>query len=67
MPNSGKTLLNRLIRTMLAVITISLLLGGLIAAGESGDGRILLYGAISATVLGISVSAGSSRQSETPL
>ena len=65
MPAPAEILQSRIIRTTLAVITIPLIFGGLIAAGESGDGRILLYGAISAAVLGASMSAGA--RSQTPL
>jgi hypothetical protein len=53
--------MNRFVRTLLTVITIPLLFGGLIAAGESGDARVLLCGAVSMLALGASMTAGSSR------
>ena len=55
----------RLSRIMLTVITIPLVLGGLIAAGESGDGRILTYGAVSLLALGASMATGYQRTDRT--
>ena len=42
-----------LLKIGLAVTTIPLLLGGLIAAGESNDGRVLLFGAVSLLALAV--------------
>lgn len=42
-----------LLKIGLVVTTIPLLLGGLIAAGESKDGSVLLFGAVSLLTLAI--------------
>ena len=42
-----------LVKIGLAVTTIPLILGGLVAAGESNDGRILLFGAVSLLALAV--------------
>jgi hypothetical protein len=56
------SLSSHLLRAALLAITIPLLFGGVIAAGESGDGMVLLCGAISASVLGVSLFARSTVQ-----
>jgi|GEM_PF-4068446 len=52
MLETNSPLLDGFIRILLSVITVPLLLGGLVAAGESGDGRVLLYGILSLITLG---------------
>lgn len=51
MQNSHRPLAYSLLMTGLAVTAIPLILGGLVAAGESNDGRILLFGAVSLVAL----------------
>ena len=58
------SLINRISRIALTVITIPLLLGGLIAIGEAGDGRVLSYGAVSLLALCASMAADAIGQPE---
>ncbi len=45
-------LADRLFKVILAVITIPLLFGGLVAAGEADDARVLLCGAVALVLFG---------------
>lgn len=47
MHDSHRPLAYSLLMIGLAVTTIPLILGGLVAAGEANDGRILLFGMVS--------------------
>lgn len=46
MKRGNAVVAERIFQVALCAITVPLLLGGLVAAGESGDVRVLLYGAI---------------------
>jgi len=46
MSESHRSLGDQLLKTLVAIIAVPLLLGGLIAAGDAGDARVLLYGGV---------------------
>jgi hypothetical protein len=52
MNESHSSLGDQLLKILATIIAVPLLLGGLIAVGDSGDGRVLLYGGIVSAGLG---------------
>ena len=52
MQEPQRSVADRLLNVILSVVTLPLLLGGLVAAGETSDPTVLLYGALSLLVLG---------------
>jgi len=48
------SLLNGFVRILLSIFAVPLLLGGLIAAGEIGDVRVLMYGMVALIALAYS-------------
>jgi type VI protein secretion system component VasK len=51
MHESSSSLLNGFVRIVLSIFAVPLLLGGLIAAGEIGDARVLMYGIVALIAL----------------
>lgn len=55
MNESHWSLGDQLLKILVAVIAVPLLLGGLIAAGDAGDGRVLFYGVVVLAGLGAAI------------
>lgn len=46
MNESHWSLGDQLLKLLVTIIAVPLLLGGLVAVGDAGDGRVLLYGGV---------------------